>query len=505
MSKQEERWYDIRHLVSLCETQLQQLNNDTAQRLLAETNLVNACNALVLVYTNLYLERLHMEIGIQGTTGVQGLSGPQGMPGSQGAIGPQGLQGIQGPQGTQGPPGVPGSQGSPGVPGTPGTTGLQGIQGVTGLSTMANVPDTTTPLGVTGTGNIQVGETVEVVSSVTTSWVRGKIYQLAPGSYDNLIFKTPDADTTKVEIRGSPDVKVRKITVNGNYLDLINLEIYDTISPKTTRAWMVDVAAGMHNLLLDRVQIHRPDRTYFGRGIYATRGLNHHITLKDCWIHDLWGPFYYGIGDSDITFDGGVYENNNSDSVEHSEGLDLNRTTNLIVKNVTMRNVAGTSYLVALHYGATNWKIFNNVFYMDEGGPFGVGHGTIADNTSSDAPSENIQIYHNTFVFLGSNGGRSGVTFWVPKNVLVRNNLFYKCTKLSMLGADHDYSATYDCPTSTEYTKAAHDVARIGNPFADAAFRLQNIAKHAGQPLADEFRVDRDGKPRANWTRGAYE
>ena len=349
-----------------------------------------------------------------------------------------------------------------------------------------------------------VAAAAQVVNSASFKWVRGKVYRLAPGDYGPLVFATAEDGTKPVEIRGGPGVHVQKATITQSRLVLRDLDVYNT-APASSRVWMLDVAAGVHDLLFDTVQVHRPTRFCFGRGVYATRGGNHHILFKSCWVHNMAGPFYYGIGDSDVTIDGGVYENNCSTPAEHSEGIDLNGTKNLVIKNARFWNVEGTSFVVALHHGGASWKIFNCVFGMDLGSTYAVGHGTVADNTTADAATEDVQVHHNTFVNLGSAGGRSGITFWRPKNVVARNNLFYACTKLAMLGVDHDYSATHDCPPSREYAPAAHDVSGTGNPFADAEFRLLEARKLDGVPLAAEFGMDRHGRTRTRWTRGACE
>lgn len=342
------------------------------------------------------------------------------------------------------------------------------------------------------------------VSSLAYPWARGGVYQLAPGSYGTLTFATPASGADYVEIRGGAGVTVQRVVMNTNYLKLVDLDVYNT-EAATSRPALVDLAASVGYLTMSDCTVRRPGATYKGRGIYATKGGNHHITLTDCSIRDLWGPFYYGIGDSDLLFDRCTFLRNNSDASEHSEGIDLNRTEDVVIRNCWFEDVEGTAVIVALHYGAKRWKIYNNIFKMTLGGTGSTGHGTISDNTTSTANSEDIEIYHNTFVNVGSYSGRSGVTFWFPDNVIAKNNLFYNCAGIAMLGVTDDYTATYDCPASSEYTPAAHDVSGVGDPFADADYRLNVANKHNGTPLSAEFNTDRDGNPRTHWHMGAYE
>lgn len=344
------------------------------------------------------------------------------------------------------------------------------------------------------------------VSSVSTSWQRGQVYQLAPGAYGTLNFTTPVSGTDYVEIRGGTGVTVEKVSMASSYLKLVNLDIYNT-SDATSTPYLVDLVASVHHLYMSGCTIRRPANTYLGRGVYATRGGNTNLVFEDCIFRDLWGPFYYGIDDTDITFDGCEFRRNYSNSTTHSEGIDLNNTTRCTIRNCWLEDITGTAFIVALNKPCNYIYVYNNIFHHTVGASFSTGHGTISDNTeaSKSATSHYVYVYHNTFVTVADYSGRSGVTFWFGDNVFARNNLFYACKKMAMLGVDDDYTAAYDCPASAEYTPAAHDITGSGNPFSDADYRLNGANKHDGQALSVDYERDRDGNLRTHWHMGAYE
>jgi hypothetical protein len=92
-------------------------------------------SVLVLNWTGLATNKLHVQpihINTVGATGDQGGQGAQGDTGGQGAQGDTGGQGAQGDQGDQGGQGIQGIQGVTGDQGDQGSQGIQGIQGVTG-------------------------------------------------------------------------------------------------------------------------------------------------------------------------------------------------------------------------------------------------------------------------------------------------------------------------------------------------------------------------------------
>lgn len=350
-----------------------------------------------------------------------------------------------------------------------------------------------------GTGAISV-------SSLSTAWQRGKVYQLTAGAYGTLNFTTPESGTDYVEIRGASGVTVEKVSMASSYLKLVDLVISNT-SAATSTPYLVDLVADVHHLYMDGCELKRPANTYLGRGVYATRGGNTDLTFVDCYFHDMWGPFYYGIGDTDVLFDGCTFKRNFSNSTTHSEGIDLNNTTRCTIKNCWLEDITGTAFIVALNQPCNYLYIYNNVFKQTKGSSYSVGHGTVSDNTeeAKSATSHYVYVYHNTFVTLADYSGRSGVRFWWGDNVFAYNNLFYACKGMAMLGITHDYTAAYDCPASGEYTPATHDETGVGNPFADTSYRLNTVNKHDGKVLPVLYEKDRDGNLRTHWHMGAYE
>lgn len=351
-----------------------------------------------------------------------------------------------------------------------------------------------------------IGEVI-YVSTINIAWQRGKVYQLLTGNYGTLQFGPGEASSNFVEIRGGNGVTVQGVAASKSYLKLTNLAIANTRAATDT-PYLLDLQPNVGYITLTDCTLYRPSNRYLGRGVYATRGGNHHLTFTRTTFRDMWGPFYYGIFDSDILFDGCSFLRNYSDPTTHSEGIDLNASTRVTIKNCYFLDNNGTAFIVTLNRPSTYLYIFNNVFRHTWGAANSTGHGTISDNTEAakSATSHHVYVHHNTFVDVAQYSGRSGITFWFGEDVVARNNLFYRCKKLAMLGVDDDYSAVFSCPASAEYTPATNDVAYARDPFADADFRPDaEDGCVAGVALDAAYNKDKDGRTRTRWYRGAYE
>ena len=108
--------------------------NRYAIRIEAPIGLVGSIST-ILNGSSVYIEKMEIGLGYQGSLGFQGDYGPTGVQGFQGfqGNGPQGFQGPQGPQGTNGTIGVNGATGTQGLQGPQGFQGLQGPQGSQGI------------------------------------------------------------------------------------------------------------------------------------------------------------------------------------------------------------------------------------------------------------------------------------------------------------------------------------------------------------------------------------
>jgi hypothetical protein len=147
--------------------------------------------------------------GIQGDPGIQGIQGDPGIQGIQGDPGIQGIQGDPGIQGIQGDPGIQGIQGDPGIQGIQGDPGIQGIQGDPGIPGLDNVAITLTYHSNTGTENIDTGDFLPAIPSLTFAspgyFINGH-YKL--DSYGLLIGKYRTTAVTTVTLQ------LRKLIVN---------------------------------------------------------------------------------------------------------------------------------------------------------------------------------------------------------------------------------------------------------------------------------------------------
>jgi len=379
------------------------------------------------------------------------------------------------------------------------------------------------------------GDWSNAFSSLPSTLVPGDTYYVADGTYPPLTVKRASSGTAVITIKkattsdhgtgtgwqssyGDGKATFESVSfaadnvvfdgVRGSGTGGYGFEVYST-APADTNFHLVRIEAGVEDLTIRHVDIHRPSRDYKGRGINATSYGNARITVSNCYLHDLFGVHFYFIEADRVTIERCVMARNKSTAEWHSESIQARATTNLVVKYCWFEDIQGTAVIISGSGNSSNWDVFGNVFYATSGFSQENGHGTIADNQKDSI--HHVRVYNNTFV--GIKGFKCGVRFWKSTgNCTAYNNLFYDCRGVGYQGTVHDYNSYYDCEIKDfEYERGPHDDISSGNPLVNPGGRdmhLRAATAPGRTDLGSLYSVDPDGNRRGAdgaWDRGAYE
>ena len=278
--------------------------------------------------------------------------------------------------------------------------------------------------------------------------------------------------------------------------------------PEGKMVWLLTLQEGVSNVVIRKVEAHRPGRNYRGRGFYAAFGGNRRITLSHCYFHDFHGVHCYFLNARDVLLEHCTFARNASTPLLHSESIQARGTVGLTVRYCVFEDIEGTGVIVSGSGDSAAWRIYGNVFLSTGAFTGGTGHGTIADNFKGSI--RDVVVCNNTF--LGIRGGKTGVRFFNGREDLVAfNNLYVGCNGVGYVNVKHSYDLYVNCAfTNLEFKEGPSDVIiQVKEPedIVDRGGRLK-VATPAGITLPAPFDKDPSGRKRGadgTWDRGAYE
>jgi hypothetical protein len=259
-------------------------------------------------------------------------------------------------------------------------------------------------------------------------------------------------------------------------------------------------------------QTYVPDR---GAGSIKIGEGSGNFTFQDLYIHDIPCNGFTLEGVTDVLVDGCTIVKNHSTASWHGQALQADGGSRFVISNNWWEDITGTAYIAMLSGSASDWKVYNNVFYQTASAPE-IAHGPFSTNSSASTLS-GLRFFSNTIVNF-----RKGLSarVYLPGTVTdaqIRNNLWY-CSGTGCLAADHTtgsgialsnnwYSPTVSHPAGTG------DAGNASDPFVGLTalnFRLAAGADpiDKGFALGPPFDLDMAGTTRpqgVGWDMGAFE
>ncbi len=240
----------------------------------------------------------------------------------------------------------------------------------------------------------------------------------------------------------------------------------------------------------------------FCQGQQQTSYVRNNVTISHCLLDGWQGGFMtrggYSSSYQNLLWQYNVCLNGSSSPANHGEWINPNESA--LLNAVIRYNVfkGGTDYqtgtIVANNQNNTGATIYGNVFDGVQ-----VGNGIITGTSAGDMNS--VVVYNNTFLNcsmltdLWVSGPGSGNN--------ARNNLLYNMPA-AVGGWTHDYNAFY---STTGTPPESNRQLATGNPFNNSAGMDYTLKTNTlpGSALPSPYDLDPTGKPRSNWTRGAFE
>lgn len=400
--------------------------------------------------------------------------------------------------------------------------------------------------GATGAAN--GSDWINAYPSLPTTLLRGSTYYVATGTYGGYIFNTAESGTSVVTVKkatvldhgantGWNDAYGTGTAVFTNYWQITRgyftldgqvgggpgswtngygfkiqslstttfrpgIRIFDDRKNVTLRHFEIqgnggDGDGGNNGPANDALEIgHRTDRT----------------TVSYAYLHDMGRTLIFAHGNN-MFFEfiyGGRFESTGN---EHSEIASiwaaLAPQPNPAVTNVTFANcvwshIDGTGGLIMYADGV---EMYGNVFYRPAGVTFAAAHGALATWGHVGSIFTRGRVYNNSFINLGAGHPALGIGFGkITNDNIVMNNIFYNC-RVDFGGVTfHDYNL-FITTTGTGAASEPHGATATSSIFNDYLaldFTLKSNTV-AGTNVGAPYNLDPTGKPRATWTRGAYE
>ncbi len=242
------------------------------------------------------------------------------------------------------------------------------------------------------------------------------------------------------------------------------------------------------------------------------------VLLEHIWIHDVATPFHF-INTTNITVSHSIAERNDSVATHHSEGMSVNGTNNLIIKNNEFVDIDGTAVFAFMNRGAVNGvKIYNNIIRytgVSAKQKLSLGNGVLTC-TNTGTVCSNLGYYNNTHINIPAYGGDidigSGGTAYAWE---VINNIWWCATNATCGPANHTVGAqiTYD---KNWYGGLSYNTGENGAIYQASEDPFVNSNAHdfslgagktpigAGRNLSSIFTTDYKGDTRITWDIGAY-
>jgi hypothetical protein len=239
------------------------------------------------------------------------------------------------------------------------------------------------------------------------------------------------------------------------------------------------------------------------------------FTFDHLYVHDIPCNSFTFTGQSNVVIENSVIARNHSTASWHGQGIQAGGGDGYVIRNNWFEDIQGTAVIAMLSDTASNWDIYNNVFYQTSAGG-GIAHGPFSTNSSATA-IHTFRFYDNTIVDF-RNGLSSRV--YIPGAVSggeVKNNLWY-CEGSDCLHADNTVKDGIVLSHNWFAASVAHNQEESAfggssNPFVDSAHRDFRLVQGAdpidkGLALGAPYDVDGYGNPRpqgAGWDIGAFE
>jgi hypothetical protein len=265
-------------------------------------------------------------------------------------------------------------------------------------------------------------------------------------------------------------------------------------------------------------------------GMLCVGGNNIDGLFDHLYIHDVKGCCFVMGGN--ITLQFSYLARNRSTPAQHAEGWSYRGGTAIIRQNI-FEDIRGTGQFVQLYGTGTNHEIYGNVFKEIEGPCAGCDATAwpVIDNTITGTIN-GLKFYNNTIYNLSGNPGVGNING--SSGYDIKNNLWMNNGYGASIGGPENYNTMwgnywyFGGPTGAnsswrclQFGGLDPSGSCIGNnsliapsvtqTFAAAPNNLHvksnTISSFSifGTPLGAPYNVDMDGKPRTNWTRGAYE
>jgi len=233
------------------------------------------------------------------------------------------------------------------------------------------------------------------------------------------------------------------------------------------------------------------------------------LTFQYCYIHDCSRDHFVLTNFDGLTIHDCYIARNWSTSSNHGQCFHFIQGNNCDIHGNKIVDIVGTGVLVPMDgEGKTfnNTKFYNNVVWKtNTGSNFATGFVRIINDVSVNG----MYIHHNTIVDFDGWYSVYENTSGTTQNIYAYNNLWDGCGRDGSFngggsGVNLNYSSYYNC---SGHTNEANDVEGNGNIFVNRSGEDFHLTAHtvAGTSVGSPYNVDKDGVPRVNPDRGAFE
>jgi len=367
--------------------------------------------------------------------------------------------------------------------------------------------------------------------------VRGDIYYVASGIYnDSYDFSGSGSTVTikKATIADHGDnagwnanydsgpAQFKPITFSGSGFVFDGVRHYGFLI-KADEDQSSLISIGGANITIKNTEMTAANMNIRVSGVYAVDGPTN-LVVDNVYIHDFFGVAMHLIDGGGITLSNSTIARNRSTNASsrfpdgdprnnwHSEGIQARSTKNLTIKNNLFKDIQGTAEITCGSGACGDWYIYNNIFdgskglYSEEGGVSAL----VSDNPNDEPGSISNVLFHHNVIANMFDTGNPGVKFAKsPSGNFAYNNIWYNSDWIGMQGVTHGYNSFYNSETNFEYRDGSGnrigDVSLSGSPFVSATDFHLKAHTTAGKTLLSPYNIDRAGKTRVVWDRGAYE